>query len=277
MQTIYLVTGLPGVGKTSFLQVLEGLKLLPEYSVTPQKIARIYNSSETYAMQKLVSDGRSFLCELPLEQEKMEQFFGLLEGKSYTVNCYCIGLPDAAEAIARLVRRDRTGVPAAKIVEDFELFPSNIWELAKRVESIKFFDNTCGFCLTGYSVRENLCFRMPVIACCGCKPLELHCFRMSNRLSRRMYGRQKFLKERRKRMKKNQMEIVVKLNVSAEKRRALEMYCTDFIGALQKDLQAAAEQILTQKYNKSVPKAVREYVELCSMDEENSSAASSEK
>lgn len=150
MQTIYLVTGLPGVGKTSFLQVLEGLKLLPEYSVTPQKIARIYNSSETYAMQKLVSDGRSFLCELPLEQEKMEQFFGLLEGKSYTVNCYCIGLPDAAEAIARLVRRDRTGVPAAKIVEDFELFPSNIWELAKRVESIKFFDNTCGFCLTGY-------------------------------------------------------------------------------------------------------------------------------
>lgn len=150
MQTIYLVTGLPGVGKTSFLQVLEGLKLLPEYSVTPQKIARIYNSSETYAMQKLVSDGRSFLCELPLEQEKMEQFFGLLEGKAYTVNCYCIGLPDAAEAIARLVRRDRTGVPAAKIVEDFELFPSNIWELAKRVESIKFFDNTCGFCLTGY-------------------------------------------------------------------------------------------------------------------------------
>ena len=78
-------------------------------------------------------------------------------------------------------------------------------------------------------------------------------------------------------MKKNQMEIVVKLSVSAEKRKALEMYCTDFIGTLQKDLQAAAEQILTQKYNKSVPKAVREYVELCSMDEENSSAASSEK
>lgn len=86
MQTIYLVTGLPGVGKTSFLQVLEGLKLLPEYSVTPQRIARIYNSSETYAMQKLIDDGRSFLCELPLEQEKMEQFFGLLEGKTYV--CY---------------------------------------------------------------------------------------------------------------------------------------------------------------------------------------------
>ena len=150
MQTIYLVTGLPSVGKTSFLQVLEGLKLLPEYSVTPQKIARIYNSSETYAMQKLIDDGRSFLCELPLEQEKMEQFFGLLEGKSYTVNCYCIGLPDAAEAIARLVRRDHTGVSAAKVVADFELFPSNIWELSKRVENIKFFDNTHGFCLTGY-------------------------------------------------------------------------------------------------------------------------------
>ncbi|WP_417401265.1 hypothetical protein [Hominenteromicrobium sp.] len=42
-------------------------------------------------------------------------------------------------------------------------------------------------------------------------------------------------------------------------------------------MQAAAEQILTQKYNKSVPKAVREYVELCSMDEEKSSAAPSEK
>ena len=111
MQTIYLVTGLPGVGKTSFLQVLEGLKLLPEYSVTPQKIARIYNSSETYAMQKLIADGRSFLCEIPLEQEKMEAFFALLEGKTYAVNCYCIGLPDAAEAIARLVWRDRTGVP----------------------------------------------------------------------------------------------------------------------------------------------------------------------
>ena len=77
-------------------------------------------------------------------------------------------------------------------------------------------------------------------------------------------------------MKKNQMEIVMKLNVSAEKRRALEMYCTDFAGTMQKDLQAAAEQILTQKYNKSVPKAVREYVELC-RDEENSSAATSEK
>lgn len=150
MQTIYLVTGLPGVGKTSFLQVLEGLKLLPEYSVTPQKIARIYNSSETYAMQKLIDDGRSFLCELPLEQEKMEQFFGLLEGKTYAINCYCMGLPDAAEAIARLVRRDRTGVPTAKILEDFELFPSNIRELSRRVESIKFFDNTHGFCLTGY-------------------------------------------------------------------------------------------------------------------------------
>lgn len=142
MQTIYLVTGLPGVGKTSFLQVLEGLKLLPEYSVTPQRIARIYNSSETYAMQKLIDDGRSFLCELPLEQEKMEQFFGLLEGKTYAINCYCMGLPDAAEAIARLVRRDRTGVPTAKILEDFELFPSNIRELSRRVESIKFFDNT---------------------------------------------------------------------------------------------------------------------------------------
>ena len=150
MQTIYLVTGLPGVGKTSFLQVLEGLKLLPEYSVTPQRIARIYNSSETYAMQKLIDDGRSFLCELPLEQEKMEQFFGLLEGKTYAINCYCMGLPDAAEAIARLVRRDRTGVPTAKILEDFELFPSNIRELSRRVESIKFFDNTHGFCLTGY-------------------------------------------------------------------------------------------------------------------------------
>ena len=78
-------------------------------------------------------------------------------------------------------------------------------------------------------------------------------------------------------MKKNQMEIVVNLSVSAETRRAIEMYCADFAGTLQKDLQAAAEQILTQKYNKSVPKAVREYVELCSMDEENSSAASSEK
>ena len=77
-------------------------------------------------------------------------------------------------------------------------------------------------------------------------------------------------------MKKNQMEIVVKLNVSAEKRRALEMYCTDFAGTMQKDLQAAAEQILTQKYNKSVPKAVRD-VELCSADEESSPAASSEK
>ena len=44
------------------------------------------------------------------------------------MNCYCIGLPDAAEAIARLVRRERTGVPAAKVVADFELFPSNIWE-----------------------------------------------------------------------------------------------------------------------------------------------------
>jgi len=156
LQTIYLVTGLSGVGKTSFLQVLEGLKLLPEYSVTPQKIARIYNSSETYAMQKLIDDGRSFLCELPLEQEKMEQFFGLLEGKAYTVNCYCIGLPDAAEAIARLVRRDHTGVSAAKVVADFELFPSNIWELSKRVENIKFFDNTHGFCLTGYFSAGNL-------------------------------------------------------------------------------------------------------------------------
>ena len=71
-------------------------------------------------------------------------------------------------------------------------------------------------------------------------------------------------------MKKNQMEIVVKLSVSAEKRKALELYCTDFAGTMQKDLQAVAEQILTQKYNKSVPKAVREYVELCSADEENS-------
>lgn len=160
MQTIYLVTGLPGVGKTSFLQVLEGLKLLPEYSVTPQRIARIYNSSETYAMQKLIDDGRSFLCELPLEQEKMEQFFGLLEGKTYAINCYCMGLPDAAEAIARLVRRDRTGVPTAKILEDFELFPSNIRELSRRVESIKFFDNTHGFCLTGYKYPYRLELRL---------------------------------------------------------------------------------------------------------------------
>ena len=102
MQTIYLVTGLPGVGKTSFLQVLEGLKLLPEYSVTPQKIARIYNSSETYAMQKLVSDGRSFLCELPLEQEKMEQFFGLLEGKAYTVDRKSTRLNSSHTTVSRM-------------------------------------------------------------------------------------------------------------------------------------------------------------------------------
>lgn len=277
MQTIYLVTGLPGVGKTSFLQVLEGLKLLPEYSVTPQKIARIYNSSETYAMQKLVSDGRSFLCELPLEQEKMEQFFGLLEGKSYTVNCYCIGLPDAAEAIARLVRRDRTGVPAAKIVEDFELFPSNIWELAKRVESIKFFDNTCGFCLTGYFSAGKFMLSDAGHCVPWMQTVKAALLPNEQQITPESVWQTEIFERKVKKMKKNQMEIMVKLSVSAEKRKALEMYCADFAGTLQKDLQAAAEQILTQKYNKSVPKAVREYVELCSADEENSSAASSEK
>lgn len=277
MQTIYLVTGLPGVGKTSFLQVLEGLKLLPEYSVTPQKIARIYNSSETYAMQKLIDDGRSFLCELPLEQEKMEQFFGLLEGKTYAINCYCMGLPDAAEAIARLVRRDRTGVPTAKILEDFELFPSNIRELSRRVESIKFFDNTHGFCLTGYYSAGK--FMLSDAGHCVPWMQTVRAALLPNEQQitpesvwqTEIFERK--VKENEEKSDGNRGETQRKRG----KRKALELYCTDFAGTMQKDLQAVAEQILTQKYNKSVPKAVREYVELCSADEENSPAASSEK
>ncbi len=68
----------------------------------------------------------------------------------------------------------------------------------------------------------------------------------------------------------------MKLNVSAEKKKGARDVLHGLRGHNAKDLQAAAEQIFNAKYNKSVPKAVREYVELC-RDEENSSAATSEK
>ena len=228
-------------------------------------------------MQKLVSDGRSFLCELPLEQEKMEQFFGLLEGKAYTVNCYCIGLPDAAEAIARLVRRDRTGVPAAKIVEDFELFPSNIWELAKRVESIKFFDNTCGFCLTGYFSAGKFMLSDAGHCVLWMQTVRAALLPDEQQAEPKDVWKTKIFERKAKENEEKSDGDRGETQRKCRKKKGARDVLHGFHRRAAKDLQAAAEQILTQKYNKSVPKAVREYVELCSMDEENSSAASSEK
>ncbi len=144
-----------------------------------------------------------------------------------------MGLPDAAEAIARLVRRDRTGVPTAKILKILNC-SVNIQELSRRVESIKFFDNTHGFCLTGYYSAGKFMLSDAGHCVPWMQTVRAALLPNEQQITPESVWQTEIFERKVKKMKKNQMEIVVKLNVSAEKRRALEMYCTDFAGTMQK-------------------------------------------
>ena len=66
MPTIILITGVTGVGKTTFAGVLDGLKLLPEHSLTPDKIAKARKIPEQKAVLDLVKEQRGFCYEMKM-------------------------------------------------------------------------------------------------------------------------------------------------------------------------------------------------------------------
>ena len=61
----------------------------------------------------------------------------------------------------------------------------------------------------------------------------------------------------------NELILTVRIPISAEKRRAIELYYGEFLPQMQREIQTQAEQILSQMYSKKVPKNVREYIALC--------------
>ena len=75
MPTIILITGVTGVGKTTFAGVLDGLKLLPEHSLTPDKIAKARKIPEQKAVLDLVKEQRGFCYEMKLINQTMQEFF----------------------------------------------------------------------------------------------------------------------------------------------------------------------------------------------------------
>ena len=59
------------------------------------------------------------------------------------------------------------------------------------------------------------------------------------------------------------LELYIQLEIGPEKRKALEMYNKNFLAELQAEMQRDAEKSLRQVYSRTVPKAIREYVERC--------------
>lgn len=149
MQTITLVAGVSGVGKSTLIGALEGLKFLPEHAVTISKFAKIHNISEEEALQKLIENERGFVYELSLNQSNVDRFFEKIEGKNYAIVMYYIGLNSEKESIARIERRVLTqhvnDVPAAQVLEEFMQRFQWIQTMLARVDKAEFFDNTTGF------------------------------------------------------------------------------------------------------------------------------------
>ena len=87
MPTIILITGVTGVGKTTFAGVLDGLKLLPEHSLTPDKIAKARKIPEQKAVLDLVKEQRGFWYEMKLINQTMQEFFKMVDGRGYTILC----------------------------------------------------------------------------------------------------------------------------------------------------------------------------------------------
>lgn len=100
-----MITGVTGVRKTTFAGVLDGLKLLPEHSLTPDKIAKARKIPEQKAVLDLVKEQRGFCYEMKLINQTMQEFFEMVDGRGYTILCHYIGLENDTESIVRAARR----------------------------------------------------------------------------------------------------------------------------------------------------------------------------
>lgn len=153
MPTIILITGVTGVGKTTFAGVLDGLKLLPEHSLTPDKIAKARKIPEQKAVLDLVKEQRGFCYEMKLINQTMQEFFKMVDGRGYTILCHYIGLENDTESIVRAARRaaelGEPPVPATTISGEYRMIPEHIRLLTGKVSRIQFWDNTCGFRVVG--------------------------------------------------------------------------------------------------------------------------------
>lgn len=153
MPTIILITGVTGVGKTTFAGVLEGLKILPEYSLTPGKIAKTRKISEQKAVLELVKEQRGFCYEMKLINQEMRDFFEKVDGRGYTILCHYIGLETDTESIVRAARRaaelGKEPEPATMISGEYRMIPEHIKLLADKVSRIQFWDNSRGFRVVG--------------------------------------------------------------------------------------------------------------------------------
>lgn len=155
MQTIVLVTGITGVGKSSFLGVLEGLKFIPEHSVTPQKIAGIYKISEDEAVQKLIDERRGFTYELTLQSPKIEKFLEQIKGKDCSIICHFIGLESDTESVVRAARQEKN-VLLTSIFNEYQHQTEQLKQLLERTSHVQFWDNTRGFRVVGSYSDERL-------------------------------------------------------------------------------------------------------------------------
>lgn len=146
MQNIFLITGTHGAGKSTFKNVLDGLKMVPEHSVSPSKIADIHGVSEEEALRRLIDKHTGFTYELPLDRSIMDAFFSSLLNKDFCVVCYYIGLENYEESINRehilAQQMQLAEVLPDAIVAEYERMTEDIQYLMSRVERIQFWDNT---------------------------------------------------------------------------------------------------------------------------------------
>lgn len=162
MPTIILVTGITGVGKSTLAGVLDGLKFLPEYSVSVSKIAEVRKTSEAEALRYLVSQQRSFLYETRFRFQNLKNLFETTNGRGYSILVHYIGLNSDVESIVRTARRaakvKNDAVSPAEIMGEYRAIQQNFKILAGWATDIQLWDNEEGMHLVGryYGGRLHL-------------------------------------------------------------------------------------------------------------------------
>lgn len=153
MPTIILVTGITGVGKSTLTGVLDGLKFLPEYSVSVSKIAEVRKTSEAEALRTLVSQQRNFMYEMRFKYENLKNLFEAINRRGYSIFVHYIGLNSGVESIVRAARRAtklrNNPVSPAEIMGEYRAIQQNFKMLACWAADIQLWDNEEGMRLVG--------------------------------------------------------------------------------------------------------------------------------
>lgn len=152
MQSITLITGMPGAGKTSLAGVLSGIKFLPEHGMTVQRVAKIHGCTEAQALEKILDGESSFLWELPLNDQGIVQLRRAGEKHPCNITAHFVGVEDWSFALGRLIARekiDKSNRPLHNVINETMSYLSYLKELLPLVSRIHFFDNTRSFRAVG--------------------------------------------------------------------------------------------------------------------------------